>query len=133
MREDIVDQFLKSEEGGQALQELTASGLAPDQAEQALRATVEGTREHARSGGLLSQGGGLGSLAGGLLGGHETDTAGALGGLAGPIAQVVSTRTGLPLERATLVVGTVLPRLLSLLHAKGATQGAGVGGLLRNL
>lgn len=133
MFENIVGPWLKSPEGEQLVRDLGSQGLDSAQAERAIQATAEGVERQARTGGILSQGGGMGALAGGMLGGHGEGAASVPPGLLAPIAQFVADKTGLSQPVATQVAAAILPRLLAHLHAKGAATGGGLGGLLRQV
>lgn len=81
MIDQLVGQFLGSQDGKSAVAELGAHGLSPQQATGAVTATAEGMAAQLTGGGE-GGGGGAGDLLGGLLGGGGGG-GGGLGALAG--------------------------------------------------
>lgn len=136
MLDDLVKQFLGSGAGQQAVQQLEAQGLSPQQAQGAVQVTAEGAAQHLGSGGGIA--GMLGSLGGG---GGARGIAGALGGLAGgrggkgklalppqvvdTIAQTIASKVGIHPGMAKTVVDVVLPKVLEFARSKMG----GVGGV----
>jgi hypothetical protein len=145
MIEGLIQQFLSSGAGKQAVEHVAGQGLGQAQAEAAVQATAQGAAEAVTSGG---GGGGLGGLLGGGGGGGLGALAGALGGGGGGgslppavvdgIAKAVAGKAGIDENMARTVVNAVLPRVMEFVRNKmsgggGEGESGGGGGLLGGL
>ncbi|UQA61181.1 hypothetical protein [Polyangium aurulentum] len=142
MIEGLIQQFLSSGAGKQAVEHVAGQGLGQAQAEAAVQATAEGAAEAVTSGGggggglagLLGGGGGLGALAGALggVGGGGSLPPGVVDG----IAKAVAGKAGIDENMARTVVNAVLPRVMEFVKSKmggGGDQGGGGKGILGGL
>ncbi len=150
MIDQLIGQFLSSQDGKSTVAELSAHGLDQQQATSAVTATAQGVASQLGGGGdplsaLLGGGSGgavlgaLGGLFGGgssgaeasplgglgsLLGGGSSAASNPLAGLAGPIGHFVAEKTGLAPALAQTVVSVVLPKVVAWFQSNNAATQA---------
>jgi hypothetical protein len=123
--QELMQTFLSSEHGAQAVQALQAQGVSPESAEQylghALQAGMDHTHEHAQSGGLLGEHPGrnfFAAFTAGLLRGDGVMGAledGATGVITGRVAEYLTSLAGIDGGMASTIAAAATPYVTGFL------------------